>query len=168
MKVMGEIAAIPVGDRGQQPMTVFARFGFNLGDARKIAANLLRVGVFRCAEFVKPHLLIEMEIGFRTFAGPGIARVKNARAVGISSRAAAAGGILDAGNGVRQMAARGGLEEMERAVLAALLGKAEGHQTTVLRRHKPVHDGMSTQTRGAPVVKEPGGRAEADGVFGGR
>jgi hypothetical protein len=42
---MGEIAAIPVGDRGQQPMTVLARFKFDLGDPRKLAANLIPVGV---------------------------------------------------------------------------------------------------------------------------
>ena len=68
-QVMGEVAAVAVGDRGQEPLAVLARGEFNLRDARKIAAQLIRVGADRRAEFVKPDLLVKMQVALRPLAG---------------------------------------------------------------------------------------------------
>ena len=148
---MRVVTAVAVGDRGQKPVTVLARGEVNLRNARKAPAQFTGVGADRRAEFMKPDLLVKTRITFRPFAGPRIACVKNARAIGIPRGAPAAGRKLDAGNEVRQRAARDGLEKMQHPVFTAILRETNGHEPAICGGDRPVHRGGAIRVPGVGI-----------------
>ena len=72
----------------------------------KSLPKFIFVLLHRRAELVKINLLIEMQVSVAALALRRIARVINPRAVRVPRRAAAAGRILNARDGVRQLLAR--------------------------------------------------------------
>src|SRR5207249_4076748 len=94
-------------------------FEDDLSDAREVFAGF--VFVFGCgrAEPMKPDLLVKIYIGFRAFALMRVPSIEDAGAVGSPGGAAAAGGVLDAGNFIGKLFTRIDLEKVQGALLAA-------------------------------------------------
>src|SRR5438445_10708008 len=82
-QVVSEVAAIAIGHGGDNPLAILTRFQRDLGDARKFFAHFVFVLGGRSAEPVKPYLLIEVDVRFRSFPRMGIARGKNGRALSV-------------------------------------------------------------------------------------
>ena len=137
--VVGELAAIAIRHRRQQPPAIMRSGQMNLRDARKIAAGGVGIFALRCPELVKINLLEEVQVGLGSLALVGIASIENPCAVGRPRCAAAAGGVLHTDDAVGQTLAGFSAVKMQRALLAAVFGKADGDQFPIGRRHEPIH-----------------------------
>src|SRR5262249_53891830 len=102
-QVVREVAAVPVRDRGQDPLSVAAPLEADLGDAREVAPDLVAVlgGGRAEAGVVAPHEGVEAR--GRPLAGARIARVEEALAVRVPGEAAARGSAVHAGHGVADL-----------------------------------------------------------------
>src|SRR5687767_3640210 len=96
-----------------------AGFEVDLGDAGEFAANFVAVARGGCAELMEVDLLIKALIGGRALAGGGVARVKEAAAIGVPSDTAAAGRELHARNSVGQFFSSGSFEDIHGSGFAA-------------------------------------------------
>ena len=137
--MVGELAAVAIRHRGQEPPAIMRNGQMNLRDARKFTAGGVGVFALRSAELVEINLLKEVQVGLGALALVGIAGVENRCAVRRPRGTAAAGGILHAGDAVGQTLAGIGAVEMQRALLTAVLGEADGNQFPIGRRHEPIH-----------------------------
>ena len=136
-EVVLELAAVAVRHRGHDEIRIAPIVECDLRHLREVLAQHVHVlGRIR-AEPVEVHLLEEMLLIGRPLRS-GIARVPKSLAVAAPGQAAAAGGVLDAGNDVAQLLAAGDIEQVQRAVLAAVLGQRDGNGCTVRRRDEPV------------------------------
>jgi hypothetical protein len=116
-QIVGELAAVAIGDRCDQPPPVVARSQAGFGDPRKISANDVAVPLGIRAQLVKIDLLVEVRVLRRALVALWIAGVIEAGAVGLPIEAAASGGEVDSRHNVREFLACGYLENMGRAVL---------------------------------------------------
>src|SRR5690349_3348101 len=91
---MREVASIAVGNRSGCPTSVLAGFEFNFGNARKVFAHFILIVSSGSPEMMKPDLLIEIQIGFRTFLLVRITGIKNTFPVSSPGSAAPAGRVL--------------------------------------------------------------------------
>src|SRR2546422_1062287 len=120
---MGEVTAVPIGNGGKDPMSIFTGFKLDLSNARKIFADFVFVLGNGCSHPMIIHLLIKINVGFGPLALVRITGVKNSRAIGRPGCAAAAGWILNARDFVGQLPASFHLEKVQRSLFAATFGE---------------------------------------------
>jgi hypothetical protein len=118
--VVGEFPTIAIGHRGLEPATIAGSAEFDLGDAGKVLSEGIFVVGVGGAQAVVVDLLVEIEIRFRSFTGPGKAGVKDRLSIRRPSGAAAGGGILDAGDLIGQSLSGHHVVERKRSVLTAI------------------------------------------------
>ena len=142
-QVMHELAAVAVGHRQHDEAAIVARLEDALRDAREFLAQHVGVGALRRAEPVVVDLLEEAQILLRPLARTRIARVVDALIPRIERRAASARGKLHALEPVRALAARGHINEDQRALFAALVRQADREHPPVIGRHEPIDRGRA-------------------------
>src|SRR5260221_988567 len=120
---MSKVAAVSVGHRGQNPLTILGGVQLDFGDPRKVFSDLELVLRHRGAKPMKPNLLEKIEVLFGAFSLVRVAGIKNACAVGIPGRATAPGRVLYARDLVGELFAGINLKKMQGSLLAAAFGK---------------------------------------------
>ena len=123
MDVVGEFAAVAVGHPGHQPVAVAGRVQVNFGNPRKVAAGGVCVTADRRAKVMTIDPLEKIEIGLGFLAGERISGIKDGFAIRAPSGAASTGRVLDAGDVLGQPLAGVRPIKIQRALLAAVLGK---------------------------------------------
>src|SRR5437899_1308297 len=88
---------------------------------------------------MEPDLLVKIEVLFRPFSLPRVARVKDPGAVGIPGGASASGRILHSRDLVGELFAGVDLEKVQRSLFAAALGKGDRDESAIQRRNIPVN-----------------------------
>src|SRR5579859_4814415 len=123
---MCELAAVAVGDRGEQPAAVVAGVQLNLGNAGKLLTDHVGVLAGVAAELVKIDLLVEIGVLRRALVALRIARVVEARTVGLPRDAAAAGGEVDARHDIGKLLAGSDIEDVGGGIFRSVSGERGG------------------------------------------
>ena len=142
-QVIGDLAAVAVAHGGEEINRVGTRVELDLGDARKLAADHVRVARGRRAETMEVHLLEEVAILGRTLVALRIARVVEAVSIGRPLDAAASGRIGHTGNLVVEPFAARYVVDVRRAIFAAVLRQRHHDSLAVERRREEIDRGVA-------------------------
>src|SRR5271165_2369834 len=130
---MFELAAISIGDDGENVASVAGSAKLNFSNAGEILAKNVGVLLDGGSKLVKIDLLEEIEIRRGALAVTGIARVIEAGSVTVPGETTAGGASIDSRNHLRERFARLDVININRAVLCAALGDGDGDVTGVER-----------------------------------
>jgi hypothetical protein len=138
---MFKLAAVSVGDGGEDVVSVAGGAKLNLGDAREILAENVCVLADRSSEPVEIDLLEEIEIRGGALAWAGIARVIEPGGIRIPSDTATGRASIDSGNHVLKSFPGTDVIDMHRAVFGPPFGQGDSDVVRVQRGRVEIYGG---------------------------